>query len=244
MSEIKISEDRIRGDYIDYLKNSLADVMKEMRARELLKDDALRRELIITVPDEFKNLLISETEDKIADVIAIGYKYAYFKRNIVITALTEDDKELLYAALIAADADEDRKYVKRKLKYFNEFSIDGIFNFRMKPLKEKWSDIVSYVPKTFTKSQVKDFIAYLIKDKRGRRVCFDGAAVYDKYFNVLRRSMLLGEEGKRLKIAKEIILSGAGEVELLKPLPEQDEPFIKEFYGDRVIFSSEYYGGV
>lgn len=244
MSEIKISEDRIRGDYIDYIKNSIADVMKEMRASETTKDDALRRELIITVSDEFKNLLTSEAEDKIADVVAIGYKYAYFKRNIALTALSDDDKELLYAALIAADAEEDKKYVKRKLKYFNEYSIDGIFNFRMKPLKEKWCDIVSYVPKTFTKTQVKDFIAYLIKDKRGRRVCFDGRAVYDKYFNVLRRSMLMGEEGKRLKIAKEIILSGAGEVELLKPLPKTDELFIKEYYGDRVIFSGEYFNGV
>ena len=53
--------------------------------------------------------------------------------------------------------------------------------------------------------------------------------------------MLMGEGGETLKVAKEIILSGAGEVELLSPLPEKDEPYIKEYYGDRVIFSGEYF---
>lgn len=241
MSEIKISESRLRVDYISYILNSLSSVMAEMRASKILKTDSLRQELILTVPEEFKSLLTLEAEDKMADVIAIGYKYAYFKRNIAITALGDDDKELLYAALIAADADEDKRYVKRKLKNFSEYSIDGIFNFRMKPLKEKWSDIAGYVPKTFTKSQVKDFITYLIKDKRGKRVCYDGRGLYDKYFNRLTRSMLMGEGGETLKVAKEIILSGAGEVELLSPLPEKDEPYIKEYYGDRVIFSGEYF---
>lgn len=241
MNEIKISESRVRGDYINYILSSLSGVIIEMRATKLLKTDALRQELIITVPDEFKNLLELEAEDKIADVIAIGYKYAYFKRNIAITALKEEDKELLYAALIAADMEEDKRYVKRKLKNFTEFSIDGIFNFRMKPLKDKWADIAGYVPKTFTKSQVKDFISYLIKDKRCKKVCFDGKVLYDKYFNKLSKTMLMGEGGKTLKIAKEIILSGAGEVELMSPLPDKDEPYIREYYGDRVVFAGEYF---
>ena len=46
MSEIKISESRIRGDYISYILNSLSSVMAEMRASKILKTDCNFVELL------------------------------------------------------------------------------------------------------------------------------------------------------------------------------------------------------
>ena len=169
------------------------------------------------------------------------YKYSFFKRTINLSGLDELERELLLTSLISADIEEDKKYVIKKLRDFKEYALDGIFNFRLKALKEKWYDIVSYVPPSFQPSQLKDFIVYLIRDKSNKRVYFDGGSVYDKRYNLLKRRELLSGDSGKLPIVKEILLSSAGEIELASKLPIEDEKYIKEYYGDRVSFSSGYF---
>ncbi|MBO7214055.1 MAG: hypothetical protein J6V66_01010 [Clostridia bacterium] len=219
----------------------MSAVNKQLGCLVDLKGGKNRYELIFEVPSEYRSLLNSEVEDKIADVIAINYKYSYFKNNSNLSGLKPVERELLLTSLIAADIEEDKKYVVKKLKSFSEYALDGIFNFRMKALKEKWNDILSYIPAGFQSSQVRDFIIYLIKDKMGKRVYSDEGSVYDKRYNILKRRELLSGDSGEISIVKEILLSGAGEVELASPLPKVDEEYIKELYGDRVRFSNSYF---
>lgn len=241
MSQLKITESAKRGKNVTYIRETLSAVTKQLGCLVDLRGGKNRYELTIEVPSEYKNLLVSEAEDKIADVISVNYKYAYFKKNSNLSGLKPVERELLLTSLIAADIDEDKRYVVKKLKAFQEYALDGIFNFRMKALKEKWLDILSYIPAGFQSTQLKDFIIYLIKDKMGKRVYFDEGSVYDKRYNILKRRELLSGDSGEISIVKEILLSGAGEVELASPLPKNDEEYIKELYGDRVRFSNSYF---
>lgn len=241
MSQIKITESAAKSNNIIYIYEMLSLITKQLGCIEDLRGGKNRYELIIDVPSSYKDLLIAELEDKIADVISVNYKYTFFKKNVNSSGLKPVEKELLLTALIAADIDEDKKYVIKKLKSFSEYALDGIFNFRMKPLKEKWGDIIGYIPPGFQSVDLRDFIIYLIKDKMGKRVYFDEGSVYDKRFNVLKRTELLTGDSGEISIVKEILLSGAGEVELGTPLPERDEVYLKELYGDRVRFSNSYF---
>ena len=65
--------------------------------------------------------------------------------------------------------------------------------------------------------------------------------MYDKRYNLLKRRELLSGDSGKLPIVKEILLSSAGEIELASKLPIDDERYIKEYYGDRVLFSSGYF---
>lgn len=241
MKEIKITESKTKNKNIVYLYTTLGDVVNQINSQILLKNGSNRIELTINVIEDYYELLKQEIEDKIADIIAVSYKYDYFSKKIKTSSLSEFERELLITALIAADIDEDKKYVIKKLKNFNEYSIDGIFNFRMKPLKEKWSEVAGYIPSSFVPKQVKDFIEYIIKDKNGKKVYYENGSVFDKRYNILRRRELLTKSGQDESTLIEILLSGAGEVELGSPLSEKEEQMIKEIYGDRVIFSSNYY---
>ena len=116
-----------------------------------------------------------------------------------------------------------------------------MFNFRMKPLKEKWKEIAGYIPSGFTESQLKDFVKYLIKDKNGKRVYVDNGKVYDKRFNRLERTKLLLSDSGEFNLVKEILLSSAGEVELCTEVAKKEENFLKEFYGEKIIFNEKYY---
>ncbi len=241
MREIKVTESTLKCKNLIYLQTSLADIVEQINARFDFLNDNNRCEYKISIPDGYFDIFSVELKDKIADIIAVNYKYSYFKRNVKITGLSSLDKEVLLTALIAADIDEDKKYILKKLRAFNEFAIDGIFNFRMKPLKEKWKEIVGYIPSGFTGGQLKDFIGYLLKDKIGKRVYIEGKSVYDKRFNKLSRVSLLGSDSGELKILKEILLSGAGEVELLNPIDRLEDSYLKEFYGDKVTFNPSFY---
>lgn len=240
MSEIKITESSLRRGNVSYLYCALLEMINRTDARVDLKNGRNRYELKILVPDGYKEILTAETEDKMADVIAVNYKYNYFKRNVKVGGLNKEQKELLLVALISADLDEDKKYIIRKLRAFNEYSIDGIFNFRMKPLKEKWAEIISYIPTEFGAQSLKDFISYLIKDKVGKKVYYENGKIYDKHYNELKLTELLGEKDE-ISNVKEIILSGAGEVEIVTNLTDVEAKYLKDFYGDKIVLASENY---
>ena len=241
MSELKITESGKKSKNILYIYSALSEFINCLNFKAEILNGKNRCELIIDVPCGYLDAFLVELIDKMADVIAINYKHTYFNRNIKLKGLTESEKELLLTALISADLEEDKRYITKRLKLFKEFSIDGIFNFRMKPLKEKWCEICGYIPSTFQKGQLKDFITYLIKDKCGKRVYVENLTVYDKKYVPLKRRELLNCNSENLSIIKEILLSNAGEVELATKIDNENEKYIKEFYGSKVYFSQSYF---
>jgi O-glycosyl hydrolase len=60
------------------------------------------------------------TEENIADVISVGYKYAYFEKRLVLPLLSQKEKRLLLTALVAADDREDRAYALKRLVGFEQ----------------------------------------------------------------------------------------------------------------------------
>lgn len=241
MKEIKITESSLRYDNLVYVNNSLKDIIDQINAKANLQNYKNRSELTISFPSEYQEIFLLEIRDRIADVIAVNYKHKFFKKRIKFSGLSEIESELLITSLISADVEEDKKYVIKKLKGFNEYALDGIFNFRMKPLMEKWKEIAGYIPPSFTKSQLKDFIGYLIKDKKGKRVYIDGGKVYDKRFNELNRNKLLTLDSGNLNVVKEVLLSGAGEVELCSPVSQAESAYLKEYYSSKVFYSEGYF---
>ena len=194
--------------------------------------------LSVDCPDEYEDILRLEMCDRVAEIVVIRYKYDYFKKAIKISGLSSEEKEILYTSLIAADLEDDKKYTFDRIKKSKELTIDGIFNFRLSALQKKWADVASYLPTYFLKSQLKEFICYLLENKR-KRVYVDQGRVYDAHYRRLKRSSLYG--GEKLSIIREVLLSNCGEVELSGSIPKEDEVYLKEFYKDKIRFSVDGY---
>ena len=111
--------------------------------------------------------------------------------------------------------------------------MDGIFEFRLTPLKRKWADVIGYIPTAFTSGQMMDFVRYLIGEKRGKKAIVENGKVYDGNYNLLQRTFLLpkSDEGK---IVKEVILSASGRIETDSIIPEADKRYLRDFYGNRM----------
>ncbi|MBR0190143.1 MAG: hypothetical protein IJQ23_07140 [Clostridia bacterium] len=219
---------------LKYIKDSVGELAVKTGATVSVVSHGERRALIYDCPEYYSDILQAEIADRVAEVIVVGYKYDYFKTAVKSCGLNDTEREILLTSLIAADLAEDKKYAFDRVKAVNEIAIDGVLNFRLKPLKNKWKDIAEYMPAYFAGSQLKDFVSFLLENKK-KRTYIDDRKVYDNYYRRLKRCSLM--DAADGEIVREVILSGCGEVEIRGALPETDEKYLKEFYGDRVYFT-------
>ena len=89
-------------------------------------------------------------------------------------------------------------------------------------------------------SGLQEFISYLIRDRQGKKVYYENGNVYDKHYALLNKVELL-VNGQNLNVVKEILLSGAGEIEIVTPLPTLDEKYVTKFFEGKIRFAKDYY---
>ncbi len=238
MSIINLTESEFNKHNLYYLQTTLSELFLNTRCSLSEREISKRAKLSVTCPEHYLEIVRAEINERVAEIIVIKYKYEFFKKSLGVVGLTSTEKEILLASLIAADLEDDKRYVLERLKAQEEISIDGVYNFRLKPLRAKWVDIVSYMPSCFISSQLKDFVTFLLESKK-KRVYIDHGKVYDCHFRRLKRVSLL--DGEEVKILREVLLSNCGEVEIDGKIPQEDEKYIKEFFGDKIFFSQGYY---
>ena len=227
---ITVSESGEKSSYITYLYNALAGPLARLGCSGELKLSEERAVLLIRPRGDEKEVR-ALVREKIAEVIGVGYKYGYLKSKLSV-CLSRRDKKLLCAALIAADLEGDKSYIRRKLERTEEYSIDGFYNFRLGPLREKWAHIVEYVPESFSAGDLKRFCEFLVGESKNK-VYIKGNVVFGENFAPLRRSRLTGEED----LETEIMLSDAGFVYCLGEVEEGLGDFLQKYYAERAIFS-------
>lgn len=237
MIQYTVSENEYNESNLLYVQTSMSEILSCAGCTARIERFSGRSELVVNCSESYSDVIGAEIADKVAEVVVIKYKNEYFKKNVAVSGLKSIEKEILFTSLIAADFDDDKKYSLDKMKGSRHLAVDGVYNFRLKPLKKKWKDVASYIPPSFLSTQLKEFITYLLENKK-RRVFVDCGKVYDWHYRRLRRSTLL--DGGGAEIVKEVLLSGCGEVELLGKIPEDDEFYLKEYYTDKIYFSNSF----
>lgn len=229
MDEITVSDGAENSSFITYLYNAAACAVAAAEGTGELQfgDRAVLRVRINRREEEIR----AHLRDKIAEIIGVGYKYVFLKDRLNV-CLPKREKKILCAALIAADLDGDKTYIRRKLEPCAEYSIDGFFRFRLTPLLEKWEKIVSYIPAGFASVDLKKFCEFLVGESR-RKIYVKGSSVYGENFMRLRRSRLTGEEDTET----EIMLADAGFVYCLGRVEDSVGDFLQKYYAERVVFS-------
>ena len=235
MAIITVSDRDYNENNLYYVSAAVNEILVGTGSKATIFRAGSRSVLKIDAPDYYAETIGAEIADKLADVVAINYKYVFLKDRLSAGNLTENERDILLAGIIAADLDDDKKYAFDKIKGQNEIALDGVYNFRLSQLKRKWTEILSYVPTGFISAQLKDFISFLIENK-SKKIYVDCGKVYDAHYRRLKRSQLIGGG---LPLLKEILLSNCGKIELCGGIPEEEERYIKDFYGDRLYFSTD-----
>ncbi len=171
------------------------------------------------------------TEEHIADVLAIGYKYAFFEKRLPLPLLSGLRRRVLLTALVAADYKEDRAYILRRICGYTDYCIDGVFHFRLQGLKKRWQEIAEYIPADMGEVGLERFVSYLVEDGEGK-VFLKKGKVYDEGYRPLSKSLLTGVSSA----VGEILLSGAEQVYCFGETEDGTKAFLKKYYGEKAIF--------
>ena len=233
MKKIQITDAVGEDVTISYISSPIKELIKDFGGEINITNTGSRLKITVSCPEQYYDLYKSELEDKIADVIAVKYKYHFLKRTLRTIGLTPYENEILHVAIISADIEDDRRYIIRKLRSFENFAIDGIFNFRLQPLKNKWKEVSSYIPFFFTGSQLCEFVSFVLGEKRSKKVFVEGDNVYDINYNKLNRASLISPNKD---VVKEVLLSTSTSVQVLKSVSLQEEKELKRYFGARVCF--------
>lgn len=237
MVKITVSESNSKNLNVAYIYNSMSRYLSICGADADITFDDSRTNLVMTAENRFHSYLKKFTEERIAEAVAIGYKYALFRKYIHPAGLPEGDLEVLLCALVSADFDEDKKYVCQRLKDIKVYSIDGFYNFRLQELKEKWLGIIDCIPCCFTERDLRDFLNYLMEEKDDKLVHFKDGELYDDNCIRLKRAALIdGELNNYDSLVREIFLSGATQIECLSNPPCPLYEVLKKYYGGRISF--------
>ena len=187
--------------------------------------------LSVTSADAYALRLKRFTNERIADVLVIGYKYEFFRRNLFLPLLSEKEKFLLLVSLVSADYAEDKKYVLRRLDGIKNCSLDGVYNFRLGELKNRWKEVAEYIPTDFGKYSLESFLDYVITDGESRAYLKNGKA-YDENYRLLNRGELLGNTSQ----LAELLLYGAGQVYCFGKTDAETEDFLRKYYKEKAVF--------
>ena len=231
MEEITITQNGFDGLYMSYLYTKVRERFSFLPAECELEKDGDGLELIFKTDREYCPYVRKFAEDHIADVIAIGYKYEYFKRRLSLPLLGGLEKRILLTALVAADYKEDKAYVSRRLRGSEKYSLDGFFHFRLQDLKKRWEGIAEYVPTEMNESAMDGFLEFLVEDGAGKIYLKDGK-VYGEDYRPLCRSLLTGVESP----IGEIILNSAEYVYCFGEVDVETRAFLRKYYGKKGVF--------
>lgn len=231
VEEITITQSGAPGAYIQYLRGRVSDRFSFLSAESDCKGDGDRTALVFRAEKKYCPYIRKYTEENIADVIAVGYKYRFFGKRLVLPLLSAVEKDILLTALVAADYPEDRAYALSRLHGAGEYCIDGIFRFRLRPLKERWEGIAGYIPAEFDRAALSGFLEFLIGESRGKVFLKDGR-LYDEDYRSLCRSLLIGSASP----VREVLLSGAESVYCLGAPDPATAEFLKKYYKEKAVF--------
>lgn len=231
VEEITITQSGYDGLYMSYLYGKVRERFSFLPSTCELERNGDRLEIAFRTEREYCPYVRKFAEQHIADVLSVGYKYAYFEKRLALPLLSPARKRALLTALVAADYKEDRMHVARRIRGSACYCLDGMFHFRLQELRKRWDGIVNYVPVDMSESSVDGFLEFLAEDGEGK-IFLKNGRVYDEEYRPLTRSLLTGVENP----IGEILISGAEKVYCFGDVDEDTTAFLKKYYAEKAVF--------
>lgn len=231
MEKITVTQNGADRLYMSYLYGKVTDKFSFLPAECELETDGDRIRLVLSSERKYCPYIRNYTEENIAEIIAVGYKYRYFSDALFLPMLSGAEKDILLTALVAADLVDDKEYIKKQLKGADEYCIDGTFRFRLGDLKSRWKGIAEYIPSEFSSASLESFLDFLIGESDGKAFLKDGK-LYDEDYRKMNRSALIGQATP----TREILLSGADNIYCFGTPDPATKNFLKKYYKEKVVF--------
>ena len=231
MEKIIVSDSKEHASYLQYLYRKISDQFSYLRPKCVCENAGERVVFSFDAERRYTPYIRKFAEEKIAEIIAIGYKYRHFKQTLRLPILTEEQRDVLFCALVTADFSEDYSFIRKKLKNLKEYCIDGSYHFRLGEIKARWQKIAEYIPTNFSVDSLENFVEFMVEEGENK-VFLKEDTLYDEGYRPLQRSRLLGESS----LKREILLSNANMIYVFGRIKNELGSFLKKYYKEKVVF--------
>ncbi len=231
VEEITITQNGFNGLYMSYLYGKVRERFSFLPSVCDMEKQGDHTEIAFKTEREYCTYVRKYTEEHIADVLAVGYKYAFFEKRLVLPLLSSMKKRLLITALVAADYKEDKTFIARRIRGFESYCLDGLFHFRLQEIQRRWEEVIEYVPTEMGEAALDGFLEFLAEDGIGK-IFLKNGKVYDEEYRPLTKSLLTGVESS----IGEILLGGAERIYCFGEVDGDTAAFLKKYYGEKAVF--------
>lgn len=173
----------------------------------------------------------AETENAVAEVLTLAYKYRFFEKALPYLRLKEQEKDVLLTALVSADFETDKEYLRRRIATLENYPLDGVFAFRMQDMKEGWKRTSACLSEEFDERALDSFVGWIAEEGKGRVFLLDDV-LYDEEYRPMKKSVLTGGYSAK----KEMLHSRAKYAYCFGEQSEETKAFLKRYYADRTFF--------
>ena len=100
MTKITLTDNENKMNNLLYIKSSLGELFAGAGAvvREETADKRAR--LVAEIPDCYYEIVKAEIADRLGEVVAVNYKYGFFKEIIKVSGLSRTEYEIMLARVV------------------------------------------------------------------------------------------------------------------------------------------------
>lgn len=144
MYEVTISAPICQHYLLQNVMDALSPTVNAVDGVSSSVSDNNRSYYCVGCSDTYRFQLQRQIKDVVAQTVSVGYKNNYFSDAL----LDEKDdffKNTLVNTLCIFDSEVDKQFVSKLVDTTKPICIDGYYNFKLSPLKNKWKEVLRLI---------------------------------------------------------------------------------------------------
>lgn len=140
MYQITVSVDNSKADWLYSVDEVIKNKLQNCIAVSALGVSGQRLYCSFGCEPQSRTQMISAIKECLVEMYGVMSKFDFIKRNLMIS-LPPLNYELLLHTLVAFDRENERKLLNKLITVQDGMALDGVFNFKLVELKERWLEI-------------------------------------------------------------------------------------------------------
>ncbi len=140
MYQITVSVDSANADWLYSVDDIIGNKLKNCIAVSALSISGRRLYCSFGCEQGSRTQMITAIKEYLVELFGVVSKFDFIKRNLLL-GLPKTNYELLLHTLVAFDRENEHKLLNKIIKVEDGMALDGVFNFKLGELKERWLEI-------------------------------------------------------------------------------------------------------